>query len=246
MIKTAQINILEASAVSLSAGTEDTSYPLYRLYDRNVGRMFKPTVAETIEVKIDQGGEATPESIDRLIIPVGHNLAGMTLDIEHSADDVAYTPAVTQWTGAAGLINKSWSELTKRYWKFIITSPASIPELPELFLTSTYEWERNPARPTGALDEEHNVTSESTAAGQDRFLEHGDPKRQRPYHMPRCGEAQKDNIKALFEGWGGSAPFWLCDHEGDWIFGKLLAPLDLRETAHQAYSFNFDFLEVLP
>jgi hypothetical protein len=240
MIKTAHINLLESSAVTLSAGTEDTSCPLYRLYDRNIGRMFMPAAAEALEIKVDQGASGS-QAVDRLLIPAGHNLDGMTLDVMHSENDVAYSPAVTQWVpSGSGLINKSWNAVTKRYWKFIITSSGSIPEIAELFLTSTYEWQRNPSRPTGAIEMVMNAENKVTAAGQDRFLVHGDPKRQRVYTVPRCGETQKDAVTALYDSWGGSAPFWLSDHEGNWICGKL------TEVAYQSYAFNFNFLEVLP
>lgn len=144
------------------------------------------------------------------------------------------------------IFTKSWSAVTARYWKIAFENPASIPSVAELFLTSTYEWERNPSRPAGPFEEVFNVENDVTAGGQDRFLVHGDPKRQRAYHMPLCREAQKDNVKALYEAWAGAKPFWLRDHEGVWIYGKLRAPLNLRELASQSYSFDFDFLEVLP
>jgi hypothetical protein len=41
-------------------------------------------------------------------------------------------------------------------------------------------------------------------------------------------------------------PFWLCDHEGDWIYGRLTSPIKLVEVAFQTYSFDLDFQEVLP
>ncbi len=245
MIKLAYRNLLETSTVSLSAGTADSSYPLYRLYDRGIGRMFRITAAETLEVRIDQGASGSLAA-DRLLVPAGHNLDGMTLDILYSDDDASYSPAVAQWTqSGSGLINKSWSSITHRYWKFKVTSPSSIPQLAELFLTQTYEWERDPARPAG-LGSIYNVERTVTAAGQSRFLEHGDPRRRRPYRMPRCGEAQKDNILAFDAAWAGSNPFWLEDHEGVWIFGELLRALEVREIAYQSYSFFFDFQEVLP
>jgi hypothetical protein len=247
MIKCCYKNILEASSVSLSAGAEDPGYPLYRLYDRNIGRMFKAASAVTTEIKIDRGGTATPSPVDRLIIPSGHNLGGMTLDIKYSDDDAVYTPAVSQWVQAdSGLIVKSWAAATRRYWKFVVTAPSAAPQIPELFLTSTYEWERPPSRPCGFLDKVFNVERTTTAGGQDRFLVHGDPKRQREYSVPRCGETQKQNILALNDCWAGCAPFFLCDHEGVWIFGGLKGPIDLKEVAYRTYGFEFDFMEVLP
>jgi len=246
MIKCAYKNILESSTVTLSAGTEDSGYPLWRIYDRDIGRIFKTAAAETIEVKVDQGPTGNL-AVDRLLIPAGHNLDGMTLDIKYSDNDADYYDAATQWNQpGTGLINKSWDSATHRYWKFFIVNPSAVPEIPEIFLTQTYEWEKDPARPAGPFEEVFNVEASQTAGGADRFLVHGDPKRQRLYHLPRCGETQKDNIMALFDGWGGSAPFWLEDHEGTWIYGRLRGPLNLREIAYQAYSFDFNFLEVLP
>jgi hypothetical protein len=244
MIKTAHINILETGTVTLTAGTEDTSYPLYRLYDRNVGRLFKTTSAVTTEVKVDQGA-AAPLSVDTLIVPAGHNLDGITLDIKHSDDDAVYTPAVSQWTGAAGVIEKSWAPVTKRYWKFIITSPATIPEISELFLTETYDWTRDPARPTGALEREGNVENAQTAGGKDRFLVQGPPKLRREYTVPRCGQQQMDHMLSHMATHHQGKPFWLYDGT-QWIYGKLRRPLELREIAYQTYSYQFDFLEVLP
>jgi hypothetical protein len=186
------------------------------------------------------------EAVDRLLIPSGHTLGGETLGVKCSHDGVNYFDAVAQWTGAAGLINKSWTAKAARYWKFVVTNPTAVPVLAELFLTNTYEWARNPSRPAGPLDDVFNVEHAQTASGQDRFLVRGAEKRRRLYHMPRCGEIQKDNILALYSEYGGSAPFWLEDHGGDWIYGQLREPLNLREVAYQSYGFDFDFLEVLP
>lgn len=244
MLKTAYENVLETSNVTLSAGAEAPGYPLYRLYDRNIGRMFRPASAVTVEVKVDQGASDNL-AVDRLLIPAGHNLAGMTLDIKYSDDDAAYIEAVPQWTGAEGLIERSWSPATHRYWKFIITDPPAVPEMAELFLTRAFSWKRDPARPSGPFDQLFNVENDQTAGGQDRFLVHGQPKRQRLYHVPRCGEAQKESVLALYDGYGGYKPFWLYDHEGNWIYGRLRGPLDLREEAYQRYSFDFHFIEVL-
>ena len=245
LVKTAYLNILEAASVSLAAGAADSDFPLARLYDRDIGRLFKTTAAVTTEVLADQG--ASPVAVDRLLIPSGHNLDGETLDILWSTDDISYTPAVSQWVqSGSGLINKSWAALTKRYWKFKVTSPSAAPEIAELFLTSSYEWPRNPTRPAGMLDPEHNVTHGVTAAGNDRFLKHGSSKRRRSYRLPSIGEAQKDAMLLLSAGWDGSKPFWMYDHEGAWIFGRLASEISLEEVAYQTYRAQFNFMEVLP
>jgi hypothetical protein len=245
LLKCCYKNILESSTVSLAAGTEDSSYPLYRLYDRNIGRLFKPSAAETIEIKIDQGASGAIAA-DRLLIPAGHNLDGMTLDIKYSDNDADYTNAVDQWVqSGGGLIDKSWTSITKRYWKFIITAPASIPQIAELFLTQTYEWERNPSRPAGPFDSQFNIERIESSGGQVQYLVKGDPKKRRVYHVPRCGETQKGNILGLNNTWAGAKPFFLCDHEGVWLFGELLKEINIKEEAYGKYSFDFEFLEVV-
>lgn len=244
MLKTAHTNILETSTVLLAYGTEDPGYPLYRLYDRSVGRLFKPTVAETIHIRVDQGA-GDNLAVDRLLIPSGHNLDGLALTLRYSDDDIFYQTVIS-WTGTAGLMTKTWAAETHRYWRLVISNPSSVPEIPELFLTSTYQWERGPVRPAGPLDKVFNAENAVTSGGQDRFLVHGQPKRRRIYKLPRVGEAQKDKLLELNDAWEGSKPFWLCDHTGDWIYGKLTDPMDVTEVAYQSYSVRFEFLEILP
>ncbi|MBI5634854.1 MAG: hypothetical protein HZA15_15410 [Nitrospirae bacterium] len=237
-------NILETSTVTIGAGSASASYPLYRLSDRNIGRLFKAGAAETLKIKIDQW--ASPLPVDRLLIPSGHNLSGMTSDVEWSTDDISYTPAITQWAGAAGLINKEYAAaLTKRYWQFTLTNPAAVPQFAELFLTSTYTWERNPSRPAGPFDDEHNTENIEYRSGGDGFAVYGPAKRVRNYLMPSCGAAQLANILALNAAWAGSKPFWLCDENGVWIYGKLTKKIETKEIAAGAYSFDFNFKEVL-
>lgn len=243
-IITAYQNLLESAGVTLTAGSADAEFPLARLYDRNTGRVFKAASAATLEVRVDQDASGAI-AVDRLLIPSGHNLSGMTLDVLHSADDATYIAATPQWSGSDGVIDKSWSPLTSRYWKFRITAPSIAPSITELFLTDSYQWERQPARSSGAMDTEFNALGTTTSFGEDRFLVMGPPKRRRVYAVPRCGEAMRDQLAALYGAWAGAYPFWLRDHEGAWIFGRLVSPLKLTEQGPGAWGFSFDFREVL-
>ncbi|MDA8168682.1 MAG: hypothetical protein M0Z59_03160 [Nitrospiraceae bacterium] len=458
-MKSCYQNILETSAVTLSSGAADLSYPLYRLWDRDIGRPFKAADTGTLEIKIDQG--AAPLAIDRLIIPAGHNLSGARLKVSGSDDDITYrtlldaslpdnslinrelaaaddfnnssldanlwglllgggagavasettsldlktaqaaeysaiclktafaraagqspqtitntlgvganalyslslvrsaalpSAAFDSWAqrvvltrvtsagnlqfvyygangttyyfnGASGqwgtpmndaytaALNRrlrirlensgsawrltlrdnsnadallrqtpwvGWADTyadgtpewliagdpsnsfnfgemnvylfdtglsapaTKRYMKVAVTASPATPQMPELFLSPTYIWEKLPARPAGPLEDVFNVEAQTATSGRDHFLVHGSPKRQRVYHVTNAGSAQYASIKALWGAWGGAKPFWLCDHEGDWIFGKLSRPLNLKEEGSNKYSFDFEFLEVLP
>jgi hypothetical protein len=242
MIKTAHINILDSSTVTLTAASEDMDYPLYRLWDRDIGRLFRTTVGESTEVSIDQG--LAPQEVDMLIIPASHELSGMTLDIMHSDDDITYSPATAQWIAASGQEVKTFTPATKRYWRFIITTPATVPALAELILTSSASWTAPPQRPTGALDDALNVRIMSSADGHDRFLYQGEPRRRREYHIPRCSLAQATSVRELYVA--RTQTFWMLDHEGNWIYGRLKSPLNLRERAVGTWSYDFQFQEVLP
>ena len=245
-VKTAYKNILEASTVSLTAGSEDPDFPLSRIRDRNISRPFKAASASTLEVRVDQGGTAPFLSVDTLFIPAGHNLDNMTLDIMHSDDDASYTPAVSQWTqSGSALIVKSWAAVSARYWKFIVTTPASAPEFAEVFLTTSGSWIKNPSRPAGRLDRIFNVSNLSTTSGADRFLVHGPSRRRRSYTLPSISEAQKNALLELNDTWAGAKPFWLFDHEGSWMYGRLDSPLEIVEEGHKLYSARFDFMEVV-
>ncbi len=238
-------NILETSTVTLAAGAEDPAFPLYRLYDRDIGKPFKAQTASTLSIKIDQGPNLIGAA-DRLLIPAGHNLDGMLMDIQYSDDDISYTNITPQFTQMGdGLIEKSWTARASRFWKFTITNPAVVPQMPELFLTETHEWQKLPARPGGPFEDVFNVIAGETVSGLDRSLICGGPKRQRVYNMKDAGEAQKADILGLNSAWQGAKPFWLYDHEGNWIYGRLRSPLALIEDAYSSYSYKFDFVEVL-
>jgi len=142
------------------------------------------------------------------------------------------------------------AENSPRYFKLSILTPTVVPQLAELFLSDAYEWEKNPAVPSGAVDDIFNVEHQMTAAGQDRFLVHGDAKRQRNYKVNKCEAAQKTNMLALNAVWAGAKPFWLCDHDGVWIYGILTSPINLTPQGEFPgggyYSYDFNFQEVLP
>ncbi len=245
MIKSCYMNILESSTVSLTVGSQNNSCPLYRLYDRDIGRMFAGSAAAALTVNAAQLGN--PVAVDSLFIPAGHNLYGMSLDIQCSDDNVTYTSAVGgAWNQPdTGLIVKSWAAATHRYWQLVITNCGAAPQFAELFLSSTYTWEKLPARPGGPFEDVFNVKAETTASGLDHFMVFGNSKRQRIYKVVNAGATQQANILALNAAWAGSKPFWLYDHSGVWIYGKLSKPLNLKETGAGKFEFDFDFLEVL-
>ncbi|MDO8282703.1 MAG: hypothetical protein Q7U10_08825 [Thermodesulfovibrionia bacterium] len=241
-VKACYINILETSTVTLTLGTEDVAFPLYRLYDRECSDLFKITAAATFQIKVNQGAI---KAIDRLLIPAGHNLSGLTLTFSYSDYDADDYSQVEQWTqsGNALIDIPLDSSMTHKYWKLTVASPSAIPQIPELFLTSTYEFERNPSRPCDK-DKRFNVERLQEAGGQPRYIKHGEPRAYRLYALPRMTAAQSTNIQVLNDAWDGCKPFFLCDHNGVWLFGELLSPIGLAEESSDKDSCTLEFQEI--
>ena len=200
----------------------------------------------------DEVFDSSSPAVDRLIIPAGHNFNDELLDLRYSDDASVwvrpdYYEADLWFQIGTGLIMKKFTAVAHRYWQFFFSLQVVNPQMAELFLTQGYTWERNPNLPTGRFDDEFNVQNEVTAGGQDRFLVHGDAKRVREYTVRKIEAKQKVHILALNDLWAGSKPFWLADHNNQWIYGKLTRPIRIIEDLEDAYfTFTFDFKEVLP
>lgn len=245
-IKTCVINLLETSTVTLSVGEIVTDYPLSRLYNRDIERNTAIVAQDStaIIIKIVQGG--TIKSADRLLIPAGHTLDGMTLSIQYSDNDVTYTDTVAPWVqSGSALINKSWSTLNYTYWRFIIENSAVNPQLGELILTSTYEWTLNPFFPISNQEDLFNSVNTVSPTGQDDFVEFGDSKKHRIYHTGFIALAQKQEFDSLDSVMKSSKPIWLCDEDSNWIFVIAHDDIVIDEISDGLYSTVFDFIEVL-
>ncbi|TAL59185.1 MAG: hypothetical protein EPN85_09880 [Bacteroidetes bacterium] len=251
MIRTANINILEGSSVTIYAGRESTAFPLYRTYDRDINRNAKilpstvgsPTVPLT-EVRINT---TSTKNVDMLMFPHGHNLSGMEVYLWGSTNSsfAGYTVVSTFTPNSTNSTGTTFSECNYPYWSIHFATTSATVELGEIFLTKTYTWERDPIVPTGAIDDVFNVENLQTSGGYDRFLEMGTAKKKRTYQVI-CENAQATSIESLNTNWGGKKPFWLYDHTGKWIYGKLSSPINERcEIKDQLYYFDFDFLEVI-
>ncbi|MCK5012233.1 MAG: hypothetical protein KAS66_00275 [Candidatus Omnitrophica bacterium] len=243
-VKTYSKNIMETGTVSLTAGTAHADFPLVRLFDRNISDLFKTTAAVTTEIRVDQGATGNIE-INTCIIAADHNLTGETLDIQHSPDGAAWTDATTQFAGTDGVIIKTLTGGTKRYWRLKVTSPSAAVEIPELFFSPSYDWEADPSYPLETIEDQHNIQSITDAAGSNYYLKKGDPKKIRKYNMQLILETQKDNLLDLWADWGGYKPFYITDHDGTIFFTEIIGPLNLGGKIKGVYGAIMNLREVL-
>jgi len=86
---------------------------------------------------------------------------------------------------------------------------------------------------------------QSTSDGRQRLMKAGPDRRRRVYELSRCPASMKDEMVSLWKTWGDGKPFWLSDHEGQWIYGGLESALGLGQTVPGSYAFSFKFLEAL-
>jgi len=238
-------NILENSTVTSS--DENTSFPLYRTYDRDIGKLFKfNTHGPNLNLKITQGAVSYP--VSRLIIPAGHTLNGQTLFLQHSTTGVWAGEQVTAvtWTQSDALvINKSFGSVTMKYWSFAITTdPAAPPEIPELYLTSDYVFERN-VKLNVTEKNQRNIYREESLSGRVRLVKNGLERRARNYTVLVKNDTQKVDFEAWNSVYDGIKPYYILDHDTDLIYMEMLNNMEF-EYVHRDYSIvTLELLEVL-
>lgn|GEM_PF-1012825 len=231
-ISVAHTNILEASTVSLVGVTAASGYPLYRVYDRVLGRMLRTSGTGTQKILVDQG--ASPAVIDSLIIPAGHNLTGCALSLEWSTvgDDVdghwtapdlngSFT---NPWTQAdANLIFRQMTTApeAKRYWRLKIAGASVAPELGEVFLASLVTFQAFPDYSGAALGGKWNRSRLESVSGLVSFFARGVARRTVAYEFPFIYDSELPAFQAWMDAWGGCRPFFFVDNAGNMFFAEV-------------------------
>jgi hypothetical protein len=243
-VKTHTRNILENSTVT-SSPTGETSYPTYHLYDRRIGRNYQASAASTTTISIDQGA-VTSYEVDTLIIPSGHNLTGLVLSLDSSPNNSTWTTQSTWTQSGSGQIHKTFTAVTVRYWRLVITSPASKPYLGELYLTKSYEWDRNPKELDRGNYPMFNVQRLEDSGGRPRYIELGDKREIREYELEFISGTHRTSIVDLNTAWAAKNPFYMLDTDGNTLlFVELTSPLEFKRSGDYA-NCTFNVMEVLP
>jgi hypothetical protein len=238
-------NILESSTVTVT--TENSSFPKYRLYDRDIGKLFKGnSTPANFYITFDQGAVISYE-VDRLLIPAGHNLDGLLLKLQYSTDNFATdVHDAASWTqSGSGLIDKAFTAQTKQYWRLNIEWPSYAPELAEIFLTKSYVFERNPNY--GCIESSRdNVSRQESQSGMVYKAEFGEIKKYRKYSLTRISSAQKTNLESAGLHLGITLkPFYLEDLQGSLFFAELLKPFEFTMEREDRYATEIEALEII-
>ncbi len=188
-------------------------------------------------------GGISSVSVSALIIAAGHSIGGLAYTLAKSADGSSWT-TVSSGTLAAGTgtIVIEFAATTGAHWKLALPDSTDAV-LTEIFLTNIYTFTRNPARPSGALETKYNVETTETYSGSPRYIDRGDARRVREYDFVSAPVAMATEIKSQLDALGGAKDWWLCDHEGAWMFGNLTAPMAPAEVTATTRAFKLYFKE---
>lgn len=238
-------NILETGTVTSTDA--NASFPLARLYDRDIGKLFKfNSHAANLYIKVNQTPVIYP--VCRLIIPAGHTLNGLNLKLQDSTTG-AYGGEEhdsLSWAQADALIiNKTFNVLTKQYWRLLITSdPATPPELPELYITNDVPFVENPSFGS-QVGTKKNLYQDQTQSGLSRKVKLGEFKRVRSYDLTHIGDAQKVDLETWDTHCEGVKSFYILDHNGVLIFMEMTSDLLFTPSSNDIWTTSLDLLEVL-
>jgi len=246
-IKLTYKNIYESCSSASCSPTASTAYPIYRLYDRDIDKIFAFSSASTsMTVTANQGASSDIwVSATRLIIPTGHNLNGLGCCLYYSTDNAAFTSA-TSWTQAnANTIDKSFTSQTYRYFKFeIFAATSHTGQMPELFLGPDYTFQRNPAYGS-MIGKKTNVLRDETQSGKTRLVKMGDVRKKGTYDLIAVQTSQKEDLQSLVAHTEGAKPLWLTDEEGILTYVEILNDLEFVYKGYNIWSSVIDFQEVI-
>ncbi len=186
--------------------------------------------------------------VDRLIIPVGHTLNGLNLKLQYSHTGAfagEETDALSWAQADALIIDKAFVAVTERYWRFLITSdPAAPPELPELYLTKSYAFARNPSWGFTTGDR-LNIARQETLSGKTNYIKNGVSRKERAYQLTRIQSAQKTE----FETWQGVTEgiraIYVEDEAGTVFFAEVLESIKFTNEHEGRWGCALSVLEFI-
>lgn len=243
-LQVAWLNILETGTVTVSS--QAVGYPAYRFYDRKIGPMWEGTSTADQTIFVDQGG-GSPQAVDTLIIPEGHNLAGATISWQNSTDNASWSDAVTPFVAGSGTILKQMiAPQAKRYWRLVIHGASTAPQIAELFVTLLVTI-GDPDAENTRFGKQQNVDRTESKSGVTRFSVNGRDRAILTYPFDNIPESLLATFIEWDAAWGGANPFFLIDHRGNIIFAELLDRLqfDVKESFLEGSNCHATSLRIL-
>ncbi len=239
-------NIYENSTVTVT--TEDSDYPEWRLYDRDIGKMYKGTSTATHLLKADQGA-TTIWGVDTCLVSAGHNLdVGDDTDVFLQSSDND-----SVWSTAASGVNIATTAMIAfelgaaedhRYWRVKLNALGANPEIPEIFIGEKIEFE-NCILYGDDEGKKGNVERMESISGIPNFLQQGVEREYRRYRFFLRTDTQRTNMEDFLTH-SRNKPFWIKDLDGEWYFMSLVEPNigPLSRPLINRYEIEVEMIEV--
>jgi len=248
----------QTNSSRITCATEDSDYPLTRIYDGHLKRLFKTTADTSHIIYINNsytaaGGASYYGNITDLIIPEGHSLGDGDGLIWSSAEIATASSKLGSYTAAYSwnpdatttTIHKTFTSAGNNWIRVTFTRGSSgTLSLPELILTTPIEIGRDPDQFDRGVYPVFNVERLMDSSGTPRFIEFGDSKRYREYVFTLLYGSDRTNVESLNTYWAGKNPFYIVDTDGELIYGELVDPIQFQRSGDHT-TFNFNFLEII-
>lgn len=244
-IRIASNNLIDASGANVGTSgyiTPDALTPIAYLSDRATQKLYQGTVANTGVSYLYC--RPTSGYCNAVIIPAGHGFAGQTVAASYKPSSPGARVELASVTAAAGVVIVEFGRLTDPWQMEAHFQYAGALALGELSFADVYTTTRLPSRQSSRWHTKPTVDILETYSGGDLALITGTDRRVREYHYPHMDTTMKDELLARIGGYRGRVPFWLCDHEGVWIFGRLTEDLAIEEVGYGQFSCDLKFTEV--
>lgn len=126
-----------AGNAAVTVTNEAAGFPKYRLLDSRHDALFRFNTSAAGHTIVVDRGAGSLLSINRAVIPSGHNFSGASVVIE-SDDNAGFASATTMFTGTipAGLFDQVLTASAERYMRLRVTSTGQW-ELSEFILSVT-------------------------------------------------------------------------------------------------------------
>lgn len=199
------------ATLTLGAASTDAAHPLDYLRDNRSATYWKAaaSVADGF-FRWDRGAGTLP-TLNRLIIPAGHNLEGRLRVLMDGASDYSSTTSCLEMTDAdAGhqIDLPFTTDGTERYMQFDWQT-AGIYEIPQLILTATFE-PTTGFQPDNLVDEYvSNDVAFRQPSGAEARLALGPQQRRFEVEYHRLSGTELGSMEAFIANVGTSKPFWV-------------------------------------
>lgn len=243
------------ASVSYANALASGDFKTFWLDERREPGAFASAAADHY-IQVDLGTGYASVTVDRMLIPVGHNFDTYDLRVrEDSAADMSVDPqvlySVTPHSGT-GQIDVTLTESADRYIRVDWITDNFAPTTPELWLTKTLAPTQGPDPLTWRDDYLYNVLSFVTPAGDRGDLELGSKQRIFEFDYPKIDSAADIAIlDQLVEDVGVTKAFIFdppFDDEDALICKMRMPPRRIFDHpvpagGNKAYSYHFELIE---